>query len=81
MGFLPPSYVLDAACYDGAICQVIEVFDIAQSSCISQSSCAKLAKWNKHNGFVRTVVISKLNSNIVCKVKGMKVKVAPVKGN
>jgi len=80
VGFLPPGYVLDAARYDGALCQVIEVFDIARS-CISQSSHAKQAKWNKHNGFARTVVISKLNSNIVCKVKGMKVKVAPVKGN
>ncbi len=80
VGFLPPGYVLDAARYDGALCQVIEVFDIAQSSCISQSSRAKWAKWNKHNGFACAVVISKLNSNIVRKVKGMKVKVARVKG-
>jgi hypothetical protein len=29
VGFLSPGYVLDAAHYDGAICQVIEVFDIA----------------------------------------------------
>ena len=30
VGFLPPSYVcvLDAARYDGALCQVIEVFDM-----------------------------------------------------
>ena len=25
-GFLPPGYVLDAVRYDGALCQVIEVF-------------------------------------------------------
>jgi hypothetical protein len=81
VGFLPPGYVVDAACYDGALYQVIEVFDIAKYSRISQSSCAKQAKWNKHNGFACGVVISKLNSNIVRKVKGMKVKVAPVKGN
>ena len=81
MGFLPPGYVLDAARYDGALCQVIEVFDIARSSCISRSSCANQAKWNKHNGFARAVVISKLNGNIVGKVKGMEVKVAPVKGD
>ena len=33
--FLPPGYVLDAAHYDGALCQVIEVVDIARFSCIS----------------------------------------------
>ena len=81
VGFLLPGYVLDAVRYDGALCQVIEVFDIAQSSCISQSSCANWAKWNKHNGFARAVVITKLNSNIVGTVKGMEVKVAPVKGD
>ena len=81
VGFLPLPYVPNAARYDGALYQVIEVFDIAKYSRISQSSCAKQAKWNKHNGFACGVVISKLNSNIVCKVKGMKVKVAPVKGN
>ncbi len=35
VGFLPPGYFLDSARYDGALCQVIEVFDIAQSSRIS----------------------------------------------
>ncbi len=34
VGFLPPGYVLDAARYDGALYQVIEVFDIPRSSCI-----------------------------------------------
>ncbi len=81
MGFLPLCHVVDAARYDGALCQVIEVFDIARSSHISRSSHAKRAKWNTNNGFAHVVVISKLNSNIVRKVKGMKVKVAPVKGN
>jgi hypothetical protein len=73
VGFLPPGY-------DGALCQVIEVLDTAQSSLIFQSSCANQAKWNKHNGFARAVVISKLNGNIVGKVKGMGVNVAPVVG-
>ena len=81
MGFLLLLYVPDATCYDGALCQVIEVVDIAQSSCISQSSCANWAKWNKHNEFARAVVISKLNSKIFGKVKGMEVKVAPVGGD
>ncbi len=36
---------------------------------------------NKNNGFVRAMVISELNDKIVCKVKGMKVKVALVKGD
>jgi hypothetical protein len=39
------------------------------------------AKWKQYNGFVRVLVISKLNGKIVCKIKGMEVKVAPVKGN
>ena len=37
--------------------------------------------WNKQNGFAHAVVISKLNSMIIGKVKGMGVKVAPVKGD
>ena len=40
-----------------------------------------MRKETANNGFARAVVISKLNSNIVCTVKGVKVKVAPVKGN
>ena len=44
VGFLPLGYILDAARYDGAICQVIEVFDRAQSSCISQFSHPNQAK-------------------------------------
>ena len=81
VGFLPPDYVLDATHYDGTLCQVIEVFDIAQSACISQSSCVNRAKWNKHNGFACAVVISKLNGNIVGNVKEMEIKVSPVKGD
>ena len=57
------------------------MFDIALSSCISRYSCTNWAKWNKHNGFAQAVVISKLNGNIVGKVKGMEVKVALVKGD
>ncbi len=75
MGFLPLSYVPDAALYDGALCQVIEVFDK------DESSRTNWAKWKQHNGFARTMVISKLNGKIVCKVKGMEVKVAPIKGD
>jgi hypothetical protein len=75
VGFLPLSYVPNAAVYDGARCQVIEVFDK------DESSCANWAKWKPHNGFARTMVISKLNGKIVHKVKGMEVKVALVKGN
>ena len=81
VGFLLLGYVLDVARYDGGLCQVIEVFDTAQSSCISQSSCVNRAKWNKHNEFAHAVVISKLNSTIVGEVKGMEVKVALVKGD
>ena len=46
-----------------------------------ESSRANRAKWKQHNGFARAMVISKLNGKIVHKVKGMEVKVAPVKGN
>jgi hypothetical protein len=46
-----------------------------------KSSRANWAKCKKHNGFARAMVISNLNGKIVCKVKGMEVKVAPVKGD
>ncbi len=75
VGFLPLFYVPDAAIYDGALCQVIEVFDKVESY------CANRAKLKQHNGFARVMVISKLNGKVVCKVKGMEVKVAPVKGD
>jgi hypothetical protein len=76
VGFLPLSYAPNAAVYDGALCQVIEVFDKDESSRVNW------AKWKQHNRFVaRAMVISKLNGKIVHKVKGMEVKVAPVKGN
>jgi hypothetical protein len=75
VGFLLLSYVPNAAVYDGTLCQVIEVFDT------DESSCANWAKWKQHNGFARMMVIFKLNGKILCKVKGMEVKVAPVKGN
>jgi hypothetical protein len=74
-GFLLLSYVPNAAVYDGALCQVIEVFDK------NESSCANRAKWKQHNGFACAMVISKLNGKIVHKVKGMEVKVARVKGS
>ena len=45
VGFLPLLYVSDAAVYDGALCQVIEVFDK------DESSRANRAKWKQHNGF------------------------------
>jgi hypothetical protein len=75
VGFLPLSYVPNAAVYDGALCQVIEVFDK------DESSRANRAKWKQHNGFACAMVISKLNGKIVRKVKGMEVKVALVKGS
>ena len=75
VGFLPLLYVPNATVYDGALCQVIEVFDKDESSRANQ------AKWKQHNGFARMMVIFKLNGKILCKVKGMEVKVAPVKGN
>ncbi len=75
VGFLPLLYVPDAAVYYGALCQVIQVFDT------DKSSRANWAKCKKHNGFARAMVISNLNGKIVCKVKGMEVKVAPVKGD
>ncbi len=74
MGFLRLSYVPNAAIYDGTLCQVIEVFDK------DESSRANWAKWKQHNGFVRAMVISKLNGKIVHKVKGMEVRVPLVKG-
>ena len=46
-----------------------------------ESSRANQLKWKQHNGFARAMVISKLNGKIVRKVKGMEVKVAPVKGD
>ena len=73
VGFLPLPYVPNAARYDGALCQVIEVFDVARTSRIPRSSCANQAKWNKHNGFAHAMVISKLNGKIVGKFKGMEV--------
>ncbi len=75
VGFLLLLYVPNAAVYDGTLCQVIEVFDK------DESSRANRAKWKQHNGFVRVMVISKLNGKIVRKVKGMEVKVARVKGD
>ncbi len=65
LGFLPLSYVPNAAVYDGALCQYIEVFDKDESSHANQ------AKWKQHNGFAHAMVISKLNGKIVHKVKGM----------
>ena len=68
-------YVPNAGVYDGAQCQVIEVFDK------DESSRANWAKWKQHDGFfARAMVISELNGKIVHKVKGMEVKVAPGKG-
>jgi hypothetical protein len=75
VGFLPLSHVPNAAVYNGALCQVMEVFDK------DESSRANRAIWKQHNGFARAMVISKLNGKIVHKVKGMEVKVTPVKGN
>ncbi len=75
VGFLPLLYVPYAAIYDGALCQVIEVFDKDESSRVNQG------KWKQHNGFVRAMVISKLNGKIIHKVKGMEVKAALVKGD
>ena len=75
VGFLPLSYVPNAAVYDDALCQAIEVFDK------DEFSRANWAKWKQHNGFACAMVISKLNGKIVLKVKGMEVKVAPVNGD
>ncbi len=75
MGFLPLLYVPYVAVYDDALCQVIKVFDK------DESSRANRAKWKQHNGFAHAMVISKLNGKIVHKVKGVEVKVAPVKGD
>ncbi len=63
----------NAAVYDGALCQVIEVFDK------DESSRANWAKWKQHNGFACAMVISKLNGKIVHKVKGMEKKGCPGK--
>ena len=55
VGFLPLPYVPNAAVYDGALCQVIEVFDKDDLSRANQ------ARLKKPNGFVHMMVISKLN--------------------
>ncbi len=44
VGFLPLPYVPDASVYEGALCQVISVFDV------SQSSRANQAKWDNIMG-------------------------------
>jgi hypothetical protein len=73
VGFLPCQYVPDAAVYDGILCQVIEVFGK------DDPSCAISDKWKIHKGFTRAMVISQLNSQVLSKIKGMEIKVAPVK--
>jgi hypothetical protein len=55
VGFLLLLYVPNATVYDGALCQVIEVFDK------DESSHGNWAKWKQHNGFARVMVISQLN--------------------
>ncbi len=75
MGFLPCQYVPDAAVYDGVLCQVIEVFGK------DDPSCAISNKWKKHKGFAHVMVISQLNGQVLSKIKGMEIKVAPVKGD
>ncbi len=75
MGFLPCQYVPDAAIYDGVLCQVIEVFGKDDPSCTISD------KWKKHKGFACTMVISLLNSQVLSKIKGMEIKVAPKKGD
>ena len=65
---MPPSMMAPSV-------RVIEVFNK------DESSRTNWAKWKQHNGFARAMVISKLNGKIIHKVKGMEVKVAPVKGN
>ncbi len=62
VGFLPLLYVPNAAVYDGALCQVTEVFDK------DESSRPNRAKWRQDNGFARVIMMSKLNGKIVCKV-------------
>ncbi len=42
---------------------------------------AQIGLNGNNNGFARAMVISKLNGKIVHKVKGIEVKVEPVKGN
>ncbi len=75
MGFLLRQYVPDATIYDGVLYQVIEVFGKVDHS------CAVSNKWKKHKGFARVMVISQLNGQVLSKIKGMDIKVAPVKGN
>ncbi len=75
MGFLPHQYVPNAAVYDGVLCQVIEVFGK------DDPSCAISSKWKKQKGFACAMVISQLKSQVLSKIKGMEIKVAPVKGN
>jgi hypothetical protein len=74
VGFLPHQYVPDAAVYDGILCQVM-VFGK------DDPSCAISNKWKKHKGFARVMVISQLNGQVLSKIKGMEIKVAPVKGD
>ncbi len=71
--FLPHPYVPDATIYDGVLCQVIEVFGK------DDPSCAIDDKWKKHKGFAHEMVISKLNGWVLSKIKGMEIKVAPLK--
>jgi hypothetical protein len=73
--FLPRQYVPDTAVYDGVLCQVIEVFSK------DDPSCAISNKWKKHKGFARAMVTSQLNGQVLNKIKGMEIKVAPVKGD
>jgi hypothetical protein len=75
VGFLPRQNVPDAAIYDGILCQVIEVFGK------DDPSCAISNEWKKHKGFARAMVISQLNGQVLSKIKGMEIKVAPVKGD
>jgi hypothetical protein len=75
VGFLLCQYVPDAAIYDGVLCQVIEVFGK------DDPSCAISDKWKQHKGFARAMVTSQLNGQVLSKIKGMEIKVAPVKGD
>ena len=75
VGFLPHQYVPNAAIYDGVLCQVVEVFGK------DDPSCAISNKWKKHKGFECAMVISQLNLQVLSKIKGMKIKVALVKGD
>ncbi len=75
VGFLLCQYVPNAAVYDGILCQVIEVFGK------DDPSCAISDNWKKHKGFAHAMVISQLNGQVLSKIKGMEIKVAPVKGD